>query len=185
MALAVAVTVSACGSGGDTEPSATQSVGVSASPSVESETLTDDELRALLPPGAERDDEVGAIATARYFVILRGTLFDGKNFDQWQALSTPDCSFCIQNSDEIRDLVSQGIVRSGGQIMFRDEQTRTVVDSQSGNIGVFLYFQEDPSTETNPEGGVESFSGGEIEVLVEMVLVNEIWRVNGVNVTSL
>ncbi len=53
----------------------------SATPSASPTPLTDEQLLAILPPGAGANDEEGARITAEYMIQLAGPLYDGQGLD--------------------------------------------------------------------------------------------------------
>ncbi len=144
--------------------------------------LTTAELRELLPSEAASAEREGAIATAKFFIKLRGDLYDGEGFDVWKELSTDNCTFCQDEFDEILSFVEAGGYRTGGDVHFEKNKTRFGTSTEYGLPVVVLVFRVDESTDYSGDGTSEDFNAQRVKVAIEMLRFGNIWRINRLEV---
>ncbi|MDN4477255.1 DUF6318 family protein [Demequina sp. SYSU T00039] len=99
-----------------------------ATPSPTPTALSNDELFAMMPEGADRDDLYGAMVTAQFFLEQYSVMFQTGDTRVWEALSDPGCGYCadaLANAERVRD---EGWVAEGGDITVDESQTRAALD---------------------------------------------------------
>jgi hypothetical protein len=107
-------------------PSPTETSSTSPSPSATA--LTDEELLALMPEEAARDDLFGAMATAQFFLEQYAPMFHTGDTRVWEALSAPECTYCadaLENAERVRD---EGWTVEGGEIVVDASSVRASAD---------------------------------------------------------
>jgi len=68
-----------------------------------------------MPPEMERQDEVGAVAAAEYFMALHEWTYATGDTSRWDEISGQTCGFCSNVHSDVADAYSQGgRVRNGG-----------------------------------------------------------------------
>ncbi|MFP5359565.1 MAG: DUF6318 family protein [Actinomycetes bacterium] len=102
----------------------------SPSPSPSATALTDEELLALMPEEAARDDLFGAMATAQFFLEQYAPMFHTGDTRVWEALSAPECTYCadaLENAERVRD---EGWTATGGEIVVNEAQTQGALTAE-------------------------------------------------------
>jgi len=165
------------------QPSATPSVSVSVSPSVAA--LSDEELLEILPAGAEFPDVEGAVVTAQFFSVLLGEIFKSGDTTVWEALATDACDYCGSQVEAIEKFRDSGRTARGGSVALDETKTRGAL----GDDG-FAYVRTDvqiadlfASSAGQPEENVEPEA--HVQLDLQMLLVGEVWKVNGVQAETL
>lgn len=103
----------------------------SPSPSPSATALTDEELLALMPEEAARDDLFGAMATAQFFLEQYAPMFHTGDTRVWEALSAPECTYCadaLENAERVRD---EGWIVEGGEIVVDSSRTQGALTSET------------------------------------------------------
>ncbi len=124
---------------GEPEPIATESPTAIASavatpsttPSPSATALSDDELLAMMPEGAERADVYGAMMTATFFLEQYAPMFHTGDTRIWEALSADGCEYCadaLANAERVRD---EGWTARGGEITVDTGQTQAALTSDT------------------------------------------------------
>jgi len=189
-ASAVALLLAAC-TNADVEhsesasPSASVSVSASAtaSPSPSGE-LTTEELLALLPPGAELPDVQGAIVTAEFFVKLYGEMLRTGDTRIWDALSGPECEFCIDSAAVALKYVELGTKIEGGDTTVDSSRTRgRLSDDGYTYVGVVLEQDEVLATKQGSTTEVAA-TAGQYGLAMQMELVDGHWKVLHAQIVS-
>lgn len=164
-------------------PSASVSVSASAtaSPSPGGE-LTTEELLALLPPGAELPDVQGAIVTAEFFVSLLGKIYLDLDTEVWEALAAADCDYCTHKVGEVADLAESSWRAEGGEVTVSSSAVKgTAVDD--GYVYVLVPASVADLYVVSATGERRlAEAASNIDVGLQMVLEDGIWRVNGVTI---
>ncbi|WP_062287352.1 DUF6318 family protein [Demequina phytophila] len=193
-ALAAAVTAGLCaalaGCTADAEPIVTESPTVvavespspsaSPSPSPSATALTNDELLAMMPEGAERSDVYGAMMTATFFLEQYAPMFQTGDTRVWEALSAEGCEYCakgIENAERVRD---EGWLYEGGEIVVEDRQTQ---GSMTGDDTATVLLETRLSkAEVTQSDGTTTRVGrpGGVTYGVRLVLVADQWLIGGV-----
>ncbi|WP_062460666.1 DUF6318 family protein [Demequina soli] len=197
-AMAAGAVVLAAGCTGEPGPivtdvptvSATPVASVSASPSpvasvsqVAMEPLTNEELFALMPEGANRSDLVGAMVTARFFLEQYAVMFQTGDTRAWNALSGDSCGYCadaLVNQGRVQD---QGFVAQGGEIKVREPTIRAHL---TGHGAVYQATADVAAALLVDASGAESVAevAGPAVFALELQRVGEAWRVTGVAVNE-
>ena len=189
LAVSVAALLLAACTGTDPEPTPSASptatptspVSATATPSPTG-ALTTEELLALLPEGADTPDVQGAIITAEFFVELYAPMFYSGDTTTWRALSTADCKYCADALDNVATVWDRGWTAQGGAIRAYSNTSRGVLrDSELAEVKFDAdfgdaYLVRDAGTpELTEKGALHT-------VFLELVLIDGVWRVNGVSV---
>jgi len=105
--------VTACGT---TEPgptaSPTTSLSATPSPTPTATALAE----PTKPPEMERNDEVGAIAAAEYFMELYNYVIQTGDLGPWDAAADRNCGFCSNVSSDLRPVYAEGGKYLGGLV---------------------------------------------------------------------
>ncbi len=103
----------------------------STTPSPSATAISDDELLAMMPEGAERADVYGAMMTATFFLEQYAPMFHTGDTRIWEALSADGCEYCadaLANAERVRD---EGWTARGGEITVDSELTQAALSSDS------------------------------------------------------
>ncbi len=114
------VSLSACTGGSDPVASVTPSPPVvSETPSVSPTptALSDDELLALIPEEARREDFLSASNFAKFFVGLYPEMMHDQDPGLFSMLSDPNCVFCNNSLGNLADLVASDGSMTGGDVI--------------------------------------------------------------------
>lgn len=165
-------------------PAVSEAPSVSASPDVSPSPvgLSDEELLAILPPGAERADLQGAVVTAEFFLAEYSRMFSSGNTSIWSALSRPDCQYCASALENAVHVQSEGFNAEGGQIVAR---SNTIEANLSDDGSTFVKLKADvEEARLESRDGVQTVSepAGTAVFTMKFENVGGIWRVNGVEV---
>ncbi|WP_156165184.1 DUF6318 family protein [Demequina silvatica] len=109
---------------------AVESPSPSSTPSPTPTALSDDELLAMLPEGADRTDAIGAMVTAAFFLEQYAPMFQTGDTRVWEALSAEGCEYCenaLANAVQIRD---EGWTFEGGEIVVVDRSLQGNLESR-------------------------------------------------------
>jgi hypothetical protein len=161
-------------------PVPTLSPSVEVSPSVEPSQggpLSNEELLAILPPGADRDDVQGAVVTAHFFVQEFPKLFVTGDFAVWDAVSSEGCEYCASARDGAQGYLDDGwVVRRGDTAIV--EGTTEAIPQDDGTVLVAFHAIEDEVFVTEP-GESERMALGRVEYqfLVLMSRQESAWSV--------
>ena len=152
----------------------------SPSPSPSATALTDEELLALMPEEAARDDLFGAMATAQFFLEQYAPMFHTGDTRVWEALSAPECTYCadaLENAERVRD---EGWTATGGEIVVDPARSQGLLDSEA-SASVLIVGDLEVATLADAEG-VSSQTGepGAVRYGVVLKLINGQWRVAAV-----
>jgi len=186
IALALAVTLTACTDGGivtttpsptlaTTAPSATPSASPSLGP------LTDAELLALMPPEAALDDVRGAVATAKFFLEQYPVVYETGDLRVWDALSMPDCVFCESVRSDVVATFADGDYVTGGLITIDETRIEANYFPDDGYTYVTLPTDVSPSTVHHADGSTSpGTKGGAGSTSFRMSFNGSTWTVVGV-----
>jgi len=113
------VFLSACSDGSEPVVSSTPApVEVSDSPTPSASptptALSDEELLELIPEDARGEDFFGASAFGRFMLAEYQRMFVSYDTRLWEAVSSPDCEFCVSSVSDVREIASTGGARVGG-----------------------------------------------------------------------
>jgi len=168
--------VTACGT---TEPGPTASpmISLSATPSP---TPTATALaEPTKPPEMERNDEVGAVAAAEYFMELHEWVYATGDLTEWDRLSGQTCAFCSNVHDAVHDSYADGGRVDNGESDFTDFAI-SGFDDQLVVFGVRLHFEVAESTRFDatgrPRGVIDGESG---DLVLEVAPSVEGWILMG------
>ncbi len=184
--LAVVAAAAAC-----TEPgpvvTETPTLAVSATPTAAAvpspspTPLTDAELLARLPPGAELPDVQGAIITAVFFLKQYPIVYETGDLRVWNALSGPDCVFCGSVRAGVEEIFADGAFLTGGAMNIDELRTVASANLDDGFTYVSLHVDIDPTTRNLASGELEpEGDGGPGVVHLRMDLQGGMWRVSDV-----
>lgn len=163
-------------------PSATAAPSATPSPSVT--PLTDAEVLALLPEGAERTDLWGAMVTAQAFAELAGRVFETNELALWDALGTERCEYCSSQYANVVEFQSSGLSATGGAVTIDPSSIRASLD---GDARAFVTFDADvePIAVLAVDGSVSTPQPA-LLTMFTISLENDgaVWRVDGVRTDS-
>lgn len=152
----------------------------SPSPSPSATALTDEELLALMPEEAARDDLFGAMATAQFFLEQYAPMFHTGDTRVWEALSAPECTYCadaLENAERVRD---EGWTATGGEIVVNEAQTQGALTSERA-ASVLLDAQLEAAFVANADGDTtQSGDPGDVTYGLRLELIRGHWKVAGV-----
>ncbi len=152
----------------------------STTPSPSATALSDDELLAMMPEGAERADVYGAMMTATFYVELAGDIFETADTTAWVSLATTECGYCLSQVANVDALVKSGDLAEGGSVTIDQSATRAALEDDE-TAYVELSAHVDPMTRIAPSGArSEAQTALETTFVVELLLIDSRWRVNGV-----
>jgi hypothetical protein len=78
--------------------------------------LTDDQLLALIPDAAQRQDFMGAGEFARFVLAQYEEIFQTFDTRVWEEVSSPECEFCSRSLSDIAELRDSAGTREGGHM---------------------------------------------------------------------
>ncbi len=147
------------------------------SPSPSVMALSDDELLALMPEGAGREDLIGAMVTAQFFLEQYAEMFHTGDTRVWEALSADECGYCadaLADAEQVRD---EGWVAEGGEVFIDTNQTRGAI-GESGTATVVFTANVADAYLTNLDGE-RTQTGAARSVIygMELGLQDQVWRV--------
>ncbi len=157
------------------------STSASASPAPSATALTDAEVLALMPDGAERTDLFGAMVTAQFFLEQYATMFHTGDTRIWEALSAEGCGYCadaLANAERVRD---EGWTARGGEITVDTGRTQAAMtgdaeasvlmtaDLSAGVLEGSSGAETSPTTARKFEYGVAMVNDGARWFVVEVV----------------
>ena len=162
-------------------PSPGAGLEVSASPSASPDAeLSTEELLALMPPGAERDDVQGAVVTAEFFLSLYAPMYHSGDTTVWDALSGEDCQFCSGQSGNALEVHDLGWQARGGEIVPRSGSIQAGV-GEDGLTYVTLLADLETAILIDPDGNEEiAEEASTVEYSFQLDRVGETWIVLGV-----
>ncbi|WP_372594719.1 DUF6318 family protein [Actinotalea sp.] len=73
-----------------------------------------------MPPEMERDDEVGAVAAAKYFMALYEWAYGTGELELWDQVSGQTCEFCANTHDAVSGAYLDGARIESTQAQFSD-----------------------------------------------------------------
>ncbi|WNM23779.1 DUF6318 family protein [Demequina capsici] len=165
-----------------TAAAATAAAGASPSPSATA--LTDDELLAVLPAGATNDNVQGAGITATFWIGEFGKAISSGDTSIVKALSTTDCEYCASQASAIEATFEGGGQLSGGAITY-DQSTLKSAANDDGYVYVGMIAEIQTVSETSPLGEIsQGAAGGTRYWAFQMIQVDGIWRINGVEISE-
>jgi len=181
------VSLSACTGGSDPVASfgpsasavATSSPSASASTSPSPTPLTDEELLAMIPENARGEDFFGASAFGRFMLAEYQRMFVSYDTRLWEAVSSPDCEFCVSSVSDVREIAGTGGARVGGAMTL--DPASGIAKGGLRDDGFFYvgyHFVITPWTDTDGDGVVigsgDAASG---ETALKMKFVDGHWMV--------
>lgn len=165
-------------------PSTPASTTPAPSPSPSVTPLTDDEVLALLPDGAERTDLWGAMVTAQFFLEQYAPMFHSGDTRLWEALSADGCEYCadaLENAERVRD---EGWTARGGEIVVDQNSARAELRDEasavyrvSAGTGKAVLIDASGNEQTSESAGAAVFT-------LVVARSGDLWRVSGVQVES-
>lgn len=146
-------------------------------PSPTPTALTDDELFAMMPDGADREDLFGAMVTAQFFLEQYSVMFQTGDTRVWEALSGPECGYCadaLENAERVRD---EGWVAEGGDIVV--DETKTQATLRDDFTATVLLVADVDEAFLTAEDGERTTSGEarEVTYAFELAVLNGQWHV--------
>ncbi|PKQ26287.1 MAG: hypothetical protein CVT64_04105 [Actinobacteria bacterium HGW-Actinobacteria-4] len=161
-------------------PVPTLSPGATVAPSPspgEGGPLRDEELLAILPPGAERDDVQGAVVTAHFFVELFPEVARTAEFEVWDALSLPGCDFCANVRSRALSDVELGIAVRGGDVELVEGTTETVPQDDEALLVAVVVSEADLFVTEPGQAERLAVAGADVRFLVLVRYDGSAWRV--------
>ncbi|BDZ61500.1 hypothetical protein Lsed01_01301 [Demequina sediminis] len=156
----------------------------SPSPSPSATALTDEELLALMPEEAARDDLFGAMATAQFYAELLGTIWSGEGADAWIGLATENCGYCASQTDNLRALWAEGATARGGTVHVDESLTRAAL-AEDGAVVVELTAAVDELLRVDRDGqSTVANPAVSTEIIITLVRPGGVWLVDGVHTES-
>ncbi|WP_430866804.1 DUF6318 family protein [Demequina aurantiaca] len=152
-----------------------------ASPTASPVALSDEELLALLPAGAERDDLQGAVVTAEFFIQEFPKMFATGDTRVWDSLSLDGCDFCESSRANALRYKNEGWIVTGGEISDVPEITEANLQSD-GSVAVLYPAMEAEIFATEPGMDVRSVSSvSRVNYYLLMEFHDAVWRVTDVD----
>jgi hypothetical protein len=150
--------------------------------------LPEGEMRDVLPDAAWDNTVEGAEATALFFAAEYARMYHTGDSTRWRVLSASMCEGCAGPIEGAAELHARGWGARGGDIVPRE--TRFGPHSQVFEPGDRAYVSYAATAEdayTIDEDGVEELTGPsrEVQVNVELLQIDEVWRVTSFSVTAL
>ncbi|WNM26618.1 DUF6318 family protein [Demequina capsici] len=163
-----------------TAAAATAAAGAAPSPSATA--LTDDELLAMMPADAARDDVAGAMATAEYFVSAYPEALMAADARVLRAMSLPTCSFCADVVADVDHLAETGERLSAGTLSPDLSQLQAVMDDD-GHAHVQIPVSQSRFEYVDSAGRSAGSSDPGVFVMSFLLTrTDTVWRINGVYV---
>jgi len=123
-----------------------------------------------MPPEMERQDEVGAVAAAEYFMALYEYVLGTGDARSWIAASGNDCTFCSGLVTSVNARYADGGRFSRPSATRYAGYSVTSHDPSVGLFGVELTFASAGVTSINADGSIASSGASEAGTLVLAVL---------------
>ncbi len=102
-------------------PTPTPTETAAPSPSPTPTELTPEEVEELLPEGTMHPDLFGAFSYASALVVQSRAMIPSGDWGLFEAMSTPQCTFCANTLQYAKSLKDSGETLSGGQITIVSE----------------------------------------------------------------
>lgn len=161
---------------------------VSATPSATVSTeagLGDEELLALMPPLAARDDLAGAVYTAEFFLEQYAPMFHTGDTSVWEALSLDRCGYCSRHLENAIQVREQGWTAEGGEIRPGYLVTEAYLADEDHEASVLVHALLEESRLFDADGAQASVAASSTaEFYFLMVFEGQVWRVDGVHVVD-
>ena len=151
------------------------------SPSPTPTALSDDELLAMIPEEAQREDFFGASAFAKFFVDLYPDLFESPPKPElFNKLSAEVCKFCAGALADAAATQDAGAHNTGGEFAWPDELARGGLNDD-GYWYVTQAFEVADTVTYLADGSVyKTEAGGTGEVGLKLDFAEGAWSVLGV-----
>ena len=133
------------------------------------------------PPDMSRDDEVGAVAAAEYFLgELYPYTLNSQDTEAWQGMSHPDCIFCASALNTVSSLKSAGDSVTVAPIRTTPQSVDTLNPLA---YGVFLSIETGPDVKRTEGGSLTRTSTGRGQASVVVVHQVDTWLIRAVELT--
>ncbi|MDN4491181.1 DUF6318 family protein [Demequina sp. SYSU T00068] len=151
-----------------------------ATPSPTPTALSNDELFAMMPEGADRDDLYGAMVTAQFFLEQYSVMFQTGDTRVWEALSDPGCAPCSEVRAAALDVHQRGASVDGGEITVEPATLRGEIQ---GNGSALVLFEAAFAEGTVIEADGSERTSGEARTLkyaFELAFSGQVWSISDV-----
>ncbi|WNM26475.1 hypothetical protein RN607_09710 [Demequina capsici] len=162
---------------------AAETTAASASPSPSATALTDDELLAMMPPDAARDDLAGAIATIPVFFDAYVDMLMTSNSQTWDSLSAAECEFCQGARADLAAYRDDGYLLTDGSIRAGTTAATGAIDGD-GTAIVSMPLSQSAFTYTRNDGGSMNSAAGEFSATLQLSWTGRHWRVEHVEIAE-
>lgn len=156
----------------------------SAAPTPTETSVVDVTVKPDRPAALDEPPSVdGAVAVAKYFVLLFPYINATGDLVEWNSLSDPDCIFCADSKGSVQEKVAGGQHDEGGALTVTNASAIEV--DPGAWYTVTIDFIQDPSVTTDSTGSVvETFSETKtIRSTIVTIWQDGSWRVRGVDST--
>jgi len=150
-----------------------------------SATQSEDRSELLVQPAdMERDDEVGAIAAAKYYMGLYEYVYLTGDLEMWESMAMPDCEFCNVVAESVREMHEAGRYRvSGPPEWLGEPTTERIATRVMWDVGLRAVVSA--ATEYDAAGSVlDEYEEVRNRVNLGMVHDGERWRTQGVVISD-
>ncbi|MDN4483781.1 DUF6318 family protein [Demequina lignilytica] len=148
-----------------------------ATPSPTPTALSNDELFAMMPDGADRDDLYGAMVTAQFFLEQYSVMFQTGDTRVWEALSDPGCAPCGDGIGGAHEVAVSGSSVRGGAISVDSSQSRGTLESPGLAVVVLGASVADGYVVDADGAETKSVDAGDVLYAFELAHDAGVWRI--------
>ncbi|WP_062377124.1 DUF6318 family protein [Demequina pelophila] len=141
--------------------------------------LSNEELFALMPEGADSPDLDGAVITAVFFLEQHAPMYKTGDTSLWDSLSTDACQYCVDASSSLNETDTSGLSYRGGGVVASEMDARGVLAPDNETLATVVV--EMPVLEAAwvdaSNDVVQQFPAAEMTFALELARVHGAWRV--------